>query len=282
MIYYSEKVPLYVQEIISYLKSVDYGQKQIEVWEIKSGVSDEALKDWAIHFRNHYCLDEELEDLIKGTGLTATDFLNKYKFPDSKKFPGPILRAGDFGEILVCDLLEYMEKYWVPRARYLNKEIKHESPKGSDVIGMKLVNYNLTSFNETEIIDSQNDELIVVEAKAKLTNPVNTSTLQVAINDSSKDLVRFSETLSSLKQKYIWSKDNKKHVISRFQSPKDRPYKMTYAAAAIILDENMDGELSPDCNEHLEVDKLRLMLIKGRDLMNLVHSLYDHASKEFN
>ena len=53
---------------------------------------------WATHYRQHYCRDEDLPDLVADMGLNA-EFLTNIKFPDATLAPGPSTRAGDFGEI---------------------------------------------------------------------------------------------------------------------------------------------------------------------------------------
>ncbi|MCF7955781.1 MAG: hypothetical protein K9M75_08270 [Phycisphaerae bacterium] len=92
--------------------------KTVEVWEFCYQKDDDILRDWAKHFRNHYCSDDEIDDLRDGTGLSRSDYLTNMVFPDSSKGFGPRIRSGDFAEILVADFLEYIMQYWVPRFRY--------------------------------------------------------------------------------------------------------------------------------------------------------------------
>ena len=42
--------------------------KDIEVLEFKYQNDDNILSEWATHFRNHYCLDSEIDVLVSGTG----------------------------------------------------------------------------------------------------------------------------------------------------------------------------------------------------------------------
>lgn len=119
--------------------------KPIKVFSFNYDSSDaETMSAWAKHFRNHYCPDEKIDFLRKGTGLSKKDYLLTLKFPDQTVTPGPSVRSGDFSEILISDYLEYILNYWVPRTRYSNKINRNSSPMGSDIIGFKLFDSNET------------------------------------------------------------------------------------------------------------------------------------------
>jgi hypothetical protein len=57
----------------------------------------------AWHFRQHYITDADLPAMVNGTGLSKADYLRTILLPDAKVTPGPSLRSGDFGEILIGD-----------------------------------------------------------------------------------------------------------------------------------------------------------------------------------
>ena len=119
------------------LKTAD--GKEVEVWEFRHEKDEAVLSAWAKHFRNHYCFDSEIDYWRRGYKCSRGEYLNTIKFPDPKDAPGPSIRAGDFGEVLVADFLEYLLGYWVPRTRYGDKTIRNESTKGSDIIGFHIV-----------------------------------------------------------------------------------------------------------------------------------------------
>ena len=139
--------------------------KHVEVWEFNHCEDEHILSTWAKHFRNHYCLDEDIDFLRNGTQYSRnSDYLTELVFPDIHQSPGPSIRAGDFGEILVADFLEYLSGFWVPRTRYVSKTIRNESTKGTDIIGFKFV--------EDDNI-SPNDILAIFEAKARFASHSN-------------------------------------------------------------------------------------------------------------
>ena len=78
--------------------------------------------------------------MVEGTGLTKAEYLRQTLLPDRTQVPGPSLRSGDFGEILVADYIEYSLGYWCPRElRYQDRWNRNDSTKGCDVIGFKFV-----------------------------------------------------------------------------------------------------------------------------------------------
>jgi len=109
----------------------------IENWQLNHKPDADVLSEWAVHFRNHYCDDKQIDLLRKGTRLTRSEYLVNLKFPDANIKPGPSIRSGDFAEILVADYVEYILKFWVPRIRYADKTMRNESKKGSDIIGFR-------------------------------------------------------------------------------------------------------------------------------------------------
>lgn len=155
------------------LKTAD--GKNIKVFQFNHQQDDKVLSAWAKHYRNHYCLDSEIDNLRQGTSYSRAEYLRKIKFPDGKVKPGPSIRAGDFGEILVADYLQYVMNYWVPRIRYCDKVVRNESTKGCDIIGFRILNEKRTSPKDT---------LVVYETKTKFSGSIPKNRLQDAVQDS--------------------------------------------------------------------------------------------------
>lgn len=263
----------------SHIKTAD--GLNIAILEFEHQADDQILSAWASHFRNHYCLDSEI-DILRGT-KTRQQFLIDNKFPNSNSTGGPAIRAGDFGEILVADYLEWVLGYWVPRLRWSSKVIRDESLKGCDVIGF--------NFKNQDKIASPEDIMVVFEAKTKFSKS-GKNRLQDAINDSAKDHIRIDESLNFIKQKFLdKGKLEEVQLIQRFQSPADNPYDEKYGAVALISSEFYDQDTlkTSDCSqisrpggviEHPNKNKLNLLVIKGSSMMQLVHDLYKRATDE--
>lgn len=248
--------------------------KEIEVWELTHQDNEAVLSEWAWHFRQNYINDAELPAMVDGTGLTNSDYLLSTLFPDQVNPPGPSVRAGDFGEILIADFMEFLHGYWSPRElRYQDRWNRNDSTKGCDFIGFKFVD---------EQIDHEDDEIFIYESKSGMTVTV-ANRLQDAIDDSIKDKLRESMTLNALKQRLLVRGSNADvDRIKRFQNETSRPFRRVNGAAA-ILDNNV--YLNTDftaCNAstHPNVNNLRLIVIKGPSLMTLVHALYSRAANE--
>lgn len=232
---------------------------------------DETMSAWAKHFRNHYCSDEIIDLSRSGTGLSRKDYLLTLKFPDQAIAPGPSVRSGDFSEILIADYLEFLLNYWVPRTRYSNKINRNSSTMGSDIIGLRFFDKN----------ETEKDIIAVIESKASLKRQENS--LQKAIDHSIKDEKRLAESLNAMKQRYIniYNIENAKKI-ERFQNPADNPYTMIYGAAALFSNETYNEEFlrTSDATKHVDPCHLILIVIKGDNMMNLVHELYRRAADE--
>ena len=172
------------------LKTAD--GKEVEVWEFNHQDDEQILSSWAKHFRNHYCLDVDI-DVMRTPQQSRKDYLADLKFPSKTSNLGPGIRAGDFGEILCADYLEYVLGYWVPRMRWDSKMIRDESAKGCDVLGFKF-------YAEGRI--SPKDMLAVIEAKTKFSNGTKNRMVH-AVRDSAKDHLRILESMDKYPQYYL-------------------------------------------------------------------------------
>lgn len=253
--------------------------KEAPVYTFNPDMADEvAMSAWAKHFRNHYCDDNEIDELREGTGLSRTEYLLKSKLPVKKvtaphERTGPATRSGDFTEILVSDFLEFTLNYWVPRTRYEFKVNPNLSENGSDVIGFKFSSSG----------KSKNDELMIYEVKGSLTGKKPSNRLQIAVDDSNKDRFRVAESLNAIKQRLKLKGLKKDSIkVQRFQNISDHPYKEMYGAASVLTNTMYsEVELSKtDSKKHVNSSSLSLLVIKGNDLMNIVHALYQRAAHE--
>jgi hypothetical protein len=248
----------------------------VELWELNHADDAAVLSSWAKHFREHYCDDAMLPALANGTGLTNGEFLTQMKFPDAAAGTGPAVRSGDFAEIIVADYIEYKLGYWCPRRlRYDFKWNRNESSKGCDVVGFK--------FAQDGAVSPQ-DELFVFESKAQLAvgaQPQNR--LQVAVDDSNKDKLREAMTLNALKQRFLERGERAPaDKVERFQSETDRPFKRVSGAAAIHDVTTFDPEHAKAVTTaaHFNAPNLKLIVVTGAAMMQLVHALYQRATDE--
>ena len=248
--------------------------REIEIWALAPEEDEAVLSAWARHFRQHYISDEDLPGMVDGTGLTTADYLHNILFPDASQRPGPSLRSGDFGEILVADYIEYRLGYWSPRVlRYQDRWNRNDSTKGCDVIGFKFA---------SDAPHGPDDELFIFESKSGMTK-TGANRLQDAIADSIKDNLREAMTLNAMKQRMLArGQVHQADKVQRFQNEAARPFRRVNGAAA-VLDNEVFGatELATaDATAHPNGSNLRLIVIRGPSLMKLVHALYERAADE--
>ncbi len=235
------------------------------------------LSAWAKSFREHYCLDAQIDRLRRGTGKSRAEYLTDMVFPDKSHDFGPATRSGDFAEILIADLLESQLGFWAPRTRYDDKLVRNESPKGTDVLAFKFHGASPSK-------PSLKDVLISFESKAQLSGTKANPRLQDAVKDSVKDVYRISESLNAIKRRLIQRGDDEgADRVERFQEGLEIPYvRMTGAAAVFcssIYDSAHVSEMT-DCADHENVDNLMLIVVHGKALMAFVHALYERAANE--
>ena len=248
--------------------------REIEIWALNPQKNEAALSNWARHFRQHYVSDQDLPAMVDGTELSPAEYLRTLVFPDAKEPPGPSVRSGDFGEILVADYIEFMLGYWSPRElRYQDRWTRNDSTKGCDIIGFK--------FAQSEP-GHPDDELFIFESKSGMA-PTKAHRLQDAIDDSTKDKMREGMTLNALKRRLLNNGDLKRadHV-KRFQNQTARPFRRINGAAA-VLDDAVFAQTNltaADASAHPNGANLRLIVIRGPSLMTLVHALYERAANE--
>lgn len=248
---------------------------QIDVWELTVPPTVGYLSGWASTFRQHYCLDTEIDALRAGTGLTRSEYLTQLVFPDKSTAPGPAIRAGDFAELLVSDYVEHVLGYWVPRGKYAEKASRDESIKGVDILGFHLTNPSASTSTDT---------LVAFEVKAQFSGGKYTGRLQTAIDDSSKDYLRRALTLNATKRRLRQAGEHDKALlVQRFQNLSDHPYIYRSGAAAVLSDAAYDEPLlqsATKVSEHQNAANLELIVVRGKELMKLVHALYERAAHE--
>lgn len=260
-------------EYLKWIKKIDVQQtinnKKVDIFEFQYEYDDNIINEWSKHFRQQYCSDTELVEESEANKLSESEFLLNIKFPTEHGAPGPSIRAGDFAEILVSDYIQFILNYYVPRTRYDCKTIRNESTKGCDIIAFK-----------SQSVTNSDDEMLIIEVKAQFSGRKPVNRLQDAINSSKNDVRRLSESLNAMKRqlKYRGEESNAK-IIERYQNTTDTPYKRRMGAAAVQSDNLYDSSLIniATTDGHPD-DNIMLLVIRGKDMMPLVHELYRRAS----
>lgn len=236
--------------------------------------SDVIMADWALHVRRHYIFDEKLRSVVRRRSVAVDEYLRASVIPDKRE-----TMSGDFGEMLIADLLEYIENYRVPRYKHCDRLDKNQSERGTDVIGYRV--------SDPRSNDAR-DELIVIEVKA-LTSSGNIKTVvNKAKKDSKKDRVdlgrmeksRLGMTLDYLERRSCDYGDSVTAVImQRFLKAAEFPCVIRYGIGAIAATDK-SSVLIEKKHQYDEFDTLdKVLVLGGVDVAELLTRIYESCTK---
>nr|WP_034957940.1 Hachiman antiphage defense system protein HamA [Campylobacter showae] len=242
----------------------------------KDLLDDNSLNNWASGLRNNYVEESLLEPLIKGTGLTKQEFLEKNIFPSHQNSLGASTMSGEFGEILVYDYINFTLKHYVTRTRYLEKVNPNMPVSGSDVIGYQVKNIDKPS---------KTDHLIVAEVKTRSSKSGNKKnlcekTVKDAIEHSVKDRVRLGESLNAEKRRLLnRSRIKEAKIVERFQNKTDNPFRLDFFAVAVLDNELYSDQVVLDVvnSQPENVKSTNVLIILSKELKLFLRDLYRRA-----
>lgn len=259
-------------------KSISYSNgKEIQVYKLDNELLDDSiLNNWALGLRNNYVEEILLEPLVKGTGLTKQEFLEKNIFPNHQNRLGASTMSGEFGEILVYDYINFALKHYVTRTRYLEKVNPDMPVPGSDVIGYKVKDIDKPS---------KTDHLIVAEVKTRSSKSGNKNslcekTIKDAIEHSVKDRVRLGESLNAEKRRlFNRLRNDEAKIIERFQNKTDNPFTIDFFAIAVIDSELYSDQIVLNAvnSQHENVKSTSILIIHSKELLLFLRDLYRRA-----
>lgn len=228
---------------------------------------EDILNEWAIHLRRHYESDESLAESIIDLGLPTAEYLRDYVLPGTDNLAAAC-RSGDFTEILVSDLFEFIHHYNVPRCKQQNRANKDRSTQGTDIVGYHYANPDGTA--------SEKDELIAVEVKGRLTAGTY-DVLKKAANDSQEDEFRLATTLNFYRKQLKGSGNLiEAQRIARFQQKSETQFRIRYLGVGVTSIGQLKNDAIPD---YSSADLMlntghEIFFIHGEKLMTLAHDLY--------
>ncbi|WP_311444249.1 Hachiman antiphage defense system protein HamA [Fannyhessea vaginae] len=251
--------------------------KEIQVYKLNSeSLDDNSLNNWALGLRDNYVEQIHLKSLVKGTGLTQKEYLEKNVFPNHQDKIGASTMSGEFGEILVYDYINFVLKYYITRTRYLEKINPNMPVPGSDVIGYKVKNANKPC---------KSDHLIVAEVKTRSSKVGNKTslcekTVTNAIEHSIKDRVRIGESLNAEKRRLLNRlRYDEAKIVERFQNKTDNPFTLDFFAVAVLDNELYSEEMILDAvnSQHENLKSTNVLIIHSKELKLFLRGLYRRA-----
>ncbi len=249
--------------------------KDVSSFTLDYKINEEFFDDWALHIRRHYISDKNLQDSEIITGLSASAYLKKYVIPQREEMMGETARSNDLTEILIADILEFIEGYQTPRCKQYTRSGKNQSEHGTDIIAYK--------YHQADKKANIKDELLAVEVKASLTKK-DYAVIENAIHDSQKDEVRLAYSINyyRLRLKEL-NRADEAAEIARFMNKAEREYKTTYIAAAVnsleAIPDNIIIGISDDGLKMTQKNNQRVFFVHGTKLMNLTHQIYERCTQ---
>lgn len=246
----------------------------ISCYKLDYTIDNALFDEWALHIRRHYESDNELKESIAIMKMSAEEYLKTYVIPQKSDPFGPTARSNDFTEIMISDLIEFVNGYTVSCCKQDNRSGKTNSEHGTDILAYKFANLNRTP--------NAKDELLAIEVKAGLTSD-NYEPINKAVTDSQKyDDVRYAHTLNfyrkSLRYKQQYQQADE---ISRFQKKSEHDFILTFIAAAVISREDIPtNTIIGIRGKNLALrNNDKIFLVHGKKLMTLAHQIYERCIK---
>ena len=240
-------------------------------------IEEAMLEDWALHLRRHYVRDDELKRYCGGDARDVATVLKEDYIPDR-----PTTRSGDFGEILLSDVLQFVEGYEVPRYKQVKRADRNMSDPGVDVVAYRIS--DPIGFNSS-------DELVTVEVKTRLTYKTNllSDAILAAEQSAQRDHTRIAMTLRMYKKRSSDVGDERtKKEMTRFMMKSENPYKHVLGMAVVIGADDIQAQseeikrkcesekYDPETRKKLRfetVDKVCIVYKAG--FMDLIRAIYE-------
>ena len=234
-------------------------------FRIEGRIDDKILQEWALHIRRHYVRDDELTNYVNCYEVPIEQHLREDCIPNV-----PRIRGGDFAEIVISDLIQFIERYEVPRYKQHGREDKNRSGHGTDVIAYKLSDPK---------IPSENDELLAVEVKSRSASTDLKGAITEAAEDSLKDRSRTAMTLAYYAERSLRACDTRtSQELKRFLHASEHPFKETFAIGAVAGLVNAQRHLANKSASDLMIrHDTKIFVIHGAKLMELVNNVYNRC-----
>lgn len=234
-------------------------------FRLEGDIDEEALQRWALHVRRHYIRDDELSDYVSFYETSTEEYLRDSCIPDI-----PQIMSGDFAEIMISDLLQFVEGYGVPRFKQHGRTDKNSSEHGSDVIAYKITDPEKPNAS---------DELLAIEVKSRSASTDLTKAISDASKDSKKDRSRVAMTLSYYSMRSLKSGDKQTSAeLRRFLKASEHPFIESFGIGAVAGVKNAKRQLDGrDASEFLINQNDRVFIIHKAHLMDLIREVYSRC-----
>lgn len=238
----------------------------VECFRLEGAIDDAALVEWARHIRRHYIRDDELREYSEFFEIGENEYLRENVIPDV-----PQIMAGDFAEIVISDLVQFVEGYEVPRYKQYGRSDKNSSEHGTDIVAFKM---------ENPSNPSKFDELLAIEVKSRSSSTDLKGAISDAAKDSPKDRSRIAMTLAYYGKRSLDAGDIlTSSELKRFMNASEHPFKEAFAIGAIAGIGNAERHLEGLSASDLYVAEGGTVVVIHRShLMDLIREIYDRCT----
>ena len=256
--------PVFIKWLV-YEEDVQIEGAVTRCFRLDGSIDERSLQEWALHIRRHYIRDDELEDYSSFYEIDPATYLRASCIPDV-----PRIRGGDFAEIIISDLLQFIEGYEVPRYKQHGRSDKNNSEHGTDVIAYKLVD---------PLKPNLKDELLAVEVKSRSSSTALSDAISEAAKDSPKDRSRLAMTISYYSRRSLESGDDRTSAeLKRFLCASERPFIESFAIGAIAGVKDAKRQIGfKNADDFFLSKNDKVFIIHRPHFMDLIHSVYERC-----
>lgn len=237
---------------------------KIESFKLASEYDDTTLTEWALHIRRHYARDDQLASM---SDIQPTDqYLRELIIPDEER-----TRTGDFGEILVADIIQHNKGYIVPRYKQFDRDDKNMSGQGVDIIAYKL---------KSPLTPQTDDELLLIEVKSsRAENRVGRS-LKKAKEEYRRNLTRRALSVDNIRRRATMLNDLiTANEMRRFQDQNAVDFQEANGYAIVVSIDDVQYHIDRYDVKIKENDNERVYVVHRAQLGNLIDSIYERCTK---
>lgn len=236
----------------------------IESFKLASNYDDATLSEWALHIRRHYTRDDQLAPISAIQPIE--EYLRELIIPDAER-----TRTGDFGEIVVADIIQHNEGYIVPRYKQFDRDDKNMSGQGVDVVAYKL---------KSPLTPQTDDELLLIEVKSSRTESRVWPSLNKAKKEYRRNLARRALSVNNIRRRATMLNDLiTANEMRRFQDQNAVDFKETNGYAIVVSIDDMQYHIDHFRTKIKENDNERVYVVHRTQLGKLIDAIYERCTK---
>lgn len=242
----------------------------VACWHLGWQCDEDALDEWALHIRRHYVRDKELADRCRARNERLDIYLPRRVVPSESR-----IRTGDFAEILISDILEYLCRYAVPRYKQCGRPDKNSSEHGTDVIAYRTLDCGKAS---------NDDELLAFEVKSDASGTRESGFLRRvkdAATGPAKDPNRAPMTLDYMIDRASDAGDTQSvEALKRFANKGGVTFREVCGSAVTTSYATPDAALSARTPNDVQLGEGNpLIVVHAQKFMDLINALYDRMTR---